>query len=318
MGTFLSELGTKLGDRVLMAVTLPGLLWTACLIAGRRLGWGQALAFGRLSGWIDRETATGQPAGHTLSTIAIGVVGLLVVSSAAGLAAGGIGTSFEWFWSSRGTTPAARWLIRRRHRRWQLASTRLREAVREAMTAREQQTDPHYADSVVLARRHSRLRVSVRRPERPTWIGDRFALAADRAREVNGIDDVDLVWPRLWPRLPDALRTDITAARDAYSDAARLCGWGLLYAVLAFLWWPAALVAVVLLITGCVRGRSTASAFADLLEATLDLHLGDLAEQLGLAADVPADERGAAITNHLRPKPPTALGTRPSAPPPVQ
>jgi hypothetical protein len=41
---------------------------------------------------------------------------------------------------------------------------------------------------------------------------------------------------RLWAALPDPLRGDIIAANDAYTTAARLAGWGLLYTALATAW----------------------------------------------------------------------------------
>ncbi|MFF1925139.1 hypothetical protein ACFVW8_31790 [Streptomyces sp. NPDC058221] len=304
MNTFLGNIGTNIGDRVLRAVTLPGLLWTTCLALGWQLGYAHALSYGRLSSRLKQLTAADQSTGHTLSEAALVLGSLLLVGVAAGLAASGIGTAVEWFWGNQGTSGPIRQLVQRRHKRWEQAASRVRKAVGDAMAARSERADSRPADDRALVLRHRQLRISPREPERPTWIGERFALTADRAREVNGVDDIDLVWPRLWPVLPEALRADITAARDAHADAARLCAWGVMYVPVSVTWWPAVLVVLAVLITGHIRGRSTARAFADLVEAALDLHLGDLAKQLGLelASDRPMDERGAAITKLLRHK----------------
>ena len=49
---------------------------------------------------------------------------------------------------------------------------------------------------------------------------------------------------------PRSARTEITAARQALASAATLTAWAVLYLILAGLWWPAALIAIILAVTG--------------------------------------------------------------------
>jgi uncharacterized RDD family membrane protein YckC len=303
MNTFLGELGTNLSDRILKALTLPGLLWTACLALGWQLSQGDALDFGRISHRLGRYAATGPSnTDHALSATALTLALALLIASAAGLAANGIASAVEWLWGEAGVSGLTHWLVRRRRKRWDQAVKQVRSTVQQAVLARREQADPRAVDDRARAMHHRLVRISPRRPERPTWIGDRFALTVDRARDVNGVDDIDLVWPRLWTFVPEVLRGDITAARDAYAGAARLCGWGLMYVPISVIWWPAAPVVLVLLAAGSVRGRRTATAFADLVETALDLYLDALAKQLQVdyLPGTPRVEQGAEITKRLR------------------
>lgn len=113
--------------------------------------------------------------------------------------------------------------------------------------------------------------------------------------------DLEPAWPRLWALLPETLRADITGARQAYDSAARLAGWAVLYAALAVLWWPGALVAAAVLATAVGRARVAASLLATLVETAVDLHLTDLAERLGVRGgeDTPAGELGRAVARRL-------------------
>jgi hypothetical protein len=76
------------------------------------------------------------------------------------------------------------------------------------------------------------------------------------------------------------MRADLTAAQDAYAGAARLLGWGLVYAVTGAIWWPAVIVGAVVSVGGWWRARGTASIVADLIETAFDLYLVDLSEKL--------------------------------------
>ncbi|MFC7643160.1 hypothetical protein ACFQX6_21680 [Streptosporangium lutulentum] len=142
-------------------------------------------------------------------------------------------------------------------------------------------------------------------PRRPTWIGDRLRAADQR---VHTAYDLDLTgaWPRLWLLVPDAARTELIVARDAYVAAARLVGWALLYLLVAWWWWPALPVALALAVTGWIRARDTVVVLADLIEAIVDLYGRDLATQLGVPASGPLSrETGLAISTTLRKDPET-------------
>ena len=83
------------------------------------------------------------------------------------------------------------------------------------------------------------MRISVERPERPTWTGDRIQAAVLRMDRDHWVD-LAVVWPYLERVIPDRMRSDISDARAAVSRAAALAGWAALYALLTWWWWPAA------------------------------------------------------------------------------
>jgi len=96
------------------------------------------------------------------------------------------------------------------------------------------------------------------------------------------------------------LRADIATAQDAYTSAARLYGWGVLYLALGLRWWPAALIAAATVGVAWAKSRSGTDILADLVETTADLYLS-LARQLGITCDGPlAPDVGETITARLR------------------
>jgi hypothetical protein len=101
--------------------------------------------------------------------------------------------------------------------------------------------------------------------------------------------------------LPDNLRTDLSAAYDAYTASARLVGWALVYAFVGVWWWPSLVIATVTIVTGWIRGRACTAVLAVLIETAVDLHGRTLAIQLGIAGDGPLDsETGYKVTQSLR------------------
>ena len=114
----------------------------------------------------------------------------------------------------------------------------------------------------------------------PTWIGDRLNACHVRIDKAYGLD-LAATWPRLWLTVPEAVRTELGTARDAFAAAARLAAWAVLYLVLGIWWWPAIPIAVIVGVTGVIKGRAAASSLSDLIESAVDLHSADLAAQLG-------------------------------------
>jgi hypothetical protein len=70
-------------------------------------------------------------------------------------------------------------------------------------------------------------------------------------------------------------------ARDAFSSAALLTAWALLYLVLGIWWWPAIPIALITGATALLKARQATGNLADLIEAAVDLHSHDLATALG-------------------------------------
>ncbi|MEV8419340.1 hypothetical protein [Streptomyces niveus] len=308
MPGLLAGIGTWIADRWLQTVVLSGLLWVATLVVAARLGQSHPFDVARLHTWLDEIAAN--RAGDSPAAILLTVAAALLAAGAAGLAAGGLGGLHQRLWGADGTGPSLGWLLRWRRKWWhRWYSERARRAVARAVTAgRDASPDPN--PDPVLARaararaeRALRLRAE-REPHRPTRIGDALHTVAVRVHSRYALD-LDLVWPRLWTVLPDPLRADLSGARAAYNTAARLAGWGVLYAALAVLWWPAALIGAGVLATAVTRARTAAAVLASLVEAAVDLHLTDLADQLAVRPDSEQlTELGQAVGRRLGP--PTA------------
>ncbi|MCX5145214.1 hypothetical protein OHB36_00240 [Streptomyces sp. NBC_00320] len=298
MSTFLTQIGTKLADRWLGAVLLPGLLWIALLAAGLHLGQGRPFAAGRLAQWLDQLAS--RPAAHTSVTAVLAAGAVLLAAAGIGLLAGALGGLVERVWALPADLAPAAWLLRRRQGVWDEATRRLKAAILQAAQPPHPALDPARAAARVRALQRRRDRLGPARPVCPTRIGDRFARTTTRAGAVNGVDDFALVWPRLWTVLPEELRTDIATARSGYASTARLAAWGLLFTLLAAVWWPAALIGPAVLACAVPRSRAAADALAELIESATDLHLGDLAERLGITSLSTAGGAGQAVTARLR------------------
>jgi hypothetical protein len=310
MSGFLAELGTKIADRWVNLLVLPGLLWTAALAAGLRLGQDHPLDVARLRAWLDQ--IAGQPASHDIATVALAAAAILLASATVALAASAVGALLQRLWVVPGDLPPAAWLRRRRQHQWQQATAHLKTAIARAAHPGIHHADPAEAARQARRAQRRRARIGPAQPMRPTRIGDRFHATALRIRDHNGLD-LDLVWPRLWTELPDTLRTDLATAQDAYASAARLAAWGLLYLALTAAWWPAAPISLTILYTAAIRARASAGVLADLIETAADLHVKDLAATLDLPVlDItdPAD-LGWSITQRLRTVPQVVMPAQP-------
>lgn len=276
MNAFLAELGKQLVTRCMATLVLPGTLFAAAVVLARVLGQVHAVDLAALPAWLD--TVTGTPAGGRGAAVLVAVAAFLLGTAAAGLAAQSLGAFVAWTWSLTGSTPLLHRLTSRRRRRWERADAEAAEAERAFL-----------ADTADPARRARARRALARRaaiclvePERPTWTGDRLHAADVRVRHSYGID-LAPVWPRLWLVLPEEARGELTAVQDRCAAAARLAGWGVLYAVLGAFWWPALVIGVATLLTARYRCRLAVAVYAELVEAAVDLYGRELAVRLGLS-----------------------------------
>ncbi|WP_141666156.1 hypothetical protein [Streptomyces hirsutus] len=136
------------------------------------------------------------------------------------------------------------------------------------------------------------------RPERPTWSGDRIhatAVRLDRDAHVNLLT----LWPHLWLMLPEEIRGEIGRARTTLTRAAVLGGWALLYLPLAWWWWPAGPLAATLVVISARRLRTASDTYATLLEASVRLHLTDLADKLRIEEQPMGPPLGSAVMRRL-------------------
>jgi hypothetical protein len=291
-----SELGKRLADRWLSLLVLPGVLYLAVAAAGHILGDQYPFDVELLARKITAEAK--DPVAASSGGQIVLLVVVLVAGAAAGVAAQGIGVIVEraalasgWTqWPASATAVVCRW-VAFRQLRWDRLHRRYADELELALL-------PGPAARQAAAGR--RARISVERPERPTWTGDRIQAAVLRMDRDHRID-LAVVWPYLERVIPDVLRSDISDARAAVSRAAALAGWAVLYALLTWWWWPAAPLALVIAAAGRYRIRAGADAYARLLETAARLHVPALAAQLGIPHTGPLDQDlGAAITQHLQ------------------
>ena len=307
MGGFLDELGKKLADRWFQLLVLPGAFYLAAVVAAHTLGQSRPFDLHRLTTQVIAWAKT--PAATTVGGQVVLLAAALAGATAAGLIAQALGSLIERL------TLAADW------RTWkpplqQLAGKRVDDRQRRWDTqhatysrlywlALDDDRDPVKREERYTAYR-ARTRIAPECPERPTWSGDRInALDVRLKRDLHL--NLPAIWAGLWLTFPGPARTEITTARQALASATTVAAWAVLYALLAGLWWPAALIAVILAVTGWHRTRAGADAYATLLEASARLYARDLARHLGVDHAGSLDQQtGDSLTATLRSEPPPA------------
>ncbi|MFE4606873.1 hypothetical protein ACFRK5_00735 [Streptomyces niveus] len=271
MNPLLLTLGTKLTERWLNLLVLPGALFLGVLTAGTTLGHAHWNDVHRLSESLDELTA--RPVLDRTGTAAVAVAAILLLSAALSLAAQFLGSAVEGFWLREGRFPLGRRLQRRRHAAWQRLDRERTDAIRDPATP------PDEIERLTRARD----RIALTPPTRPTWYGDRLAAAALRVHAAYGID-LAAVWPRLWLILSEPAQRQIESTRTSFAAAARLGAWSLGYLTVAAWWWPAALIAAACATLAHSRARASVEALASLVESAVDVHARDLSTLVGLQA----------------------------------
>ncbi|MGW8451821.1 hypothetical protein ACWGLO_10015 [Streptomyces niveus] len=271
MNPLLLTLGTKLTERWLNLLVLPGALFLGVLAAGTTLGHAHWNNVHRLSESLDELTA--RPVLDRTGTAAVAVAAILLLSAALSLAAQFLGSAVEGFWLRESRFPLGRRLQRRRHTAWQRLDRERTDAIRDPATP------PDGIERLTRARD----RIALTPPTRPTWYGDRLAAAALRVHAAYGID-LAAVWPRLWLILSEPAQRQIESTRTSFATAARLGAWSLGYLTVAAWWWPAALIAAACAALAHSRARASVEALASLVESAVDVHARDLSTRVGLQA----------------------------------
>ena len=281
---FLGEIGSKLADRWAASLVVPGLLYLAAVTAASVLGQGHALSYLDVSRTITRWA--GSPALKSVGGTALVAAAVLAGSVATGLLAGVGGRLAEIGWTLPGRRAPARWLAAWRRKR--------------SRAAKEIADNPGSTPAQVRLAIARADRICLIEASRPTWIGDRLRACRVRIEQIYGID-LDTSWPRLWLIFPDNVRVELSTARGAFSAAARLFAWAVLYMLLGIWWWPAVLIALITGATAMVRARLATSDLADLIEASVDLYTRTLAAQLDEPAAGPLTRAaGRALTARMR------------------
>ncbi|MFG2045488.1 hypothetical protein [Dactylosporangium sp. NPDC048998] len=137
----------------------------------------------------------------------------------------------------------------------------------------------------------------------PTRVGNVLRAAETRPIDKYGLDPV-VAWPHLWLVFPEPTRQELTAARRSLDLSVAAAVWGVLFVAFAPLaWWaaPAGLAVAAAAGWGWVPAR--AAAYADLVEASVDLHRPALYASLRWPPPRHPDherEQGRLLTTYLR------------------
>ena len=295
MTPLLGQLGTRLLDRWIALLVVPGSLFVGAAVVGVALGQRDALDVDRLIAWAGRRSQAplwSHPAGFVLT-----LAGFALAAAGVGLAAQLLGAGQLVWWLGSWPAPLRGWSARRvnlRRERWNRLQNQFADL---ATTADDPRPD---LDGIAAALADRRNRMATAEPRRPTWIGDQLAAVETRVRNAYGLDLVS-GWPRLWLLLPADPRAEIRAARGQLDGSSVLAAWGLLYVVLGVFWWPAALVGGLTWVVGWRSARQAMRTYAELIESVVDLHGALLARALGI--DCPAElttAAGRAVTRRTR------------------
>ena len=196
MTGFLAEVGSKLADRWVALLAVPGLVYlTVATIAGT-LGQTRSLDYVALGEQITRwaQSPTVRSSGFTVIIVAAIVAG----SCMAGFIASILGELTEILWTAPGRRLPARWLSASRQKR--------------SANAKKVADDPAATPQQVARAIAEADRICLVEASRPTWIGDRLRACGVRAQTAYGID-LAVAWPRLWLLLPPTVREEIGAVR---------------------------------------------------------------------------------------------------------
>ena len=284
MTGFLGEIGQKLADRWAALLAIPGLLYLAAITAAVVLGQRHAVSYPALSRKITIWAAS--PVLKSAGGAVLIVAAILAGSVIAGLVTAAGGRYIEILWAMPGRRPPARWLAD-----WRRKRSRDAKAIADNPDA----TPAQVRKAITQADRICLVEAGC-----PTWTGDRLRACHVRIRRTYGLD-LTAAWPRLWLVIPDAARGELGAARDAFSAAARLTAWAILYLALAIWWWPAIPIALVTGTTAIIKGRLATGNLADLIESAVDLHGRELATQLGERTPGPVTPAmGSRLTTRMR------------------
>ncbi|SDJ32961.1 hypothetical protein SAMN05421874_101458 [Nonomuraea maritima] len=290
MTGFLAELGKKVAERWVALLVLPGLVFTAvaaaALVLGQRDWADTALLWRRL---LALTAAAGAQQDGPLRTVVV-LVGLLVAATAGAFVARALGRPVEHLLSGRWpffARRAARALTERRRGKWR----RLDREYRDALDGGDHPRLGELAEA--------RNAVALTEPRCPTWIGDRLHAPARRTSKQYGLD-LTAAWPRLWLLLPDSAREPLTESRRRLDEATVLGGWAVLYAALGVVWWPSAVIGLVVGLVAWRRSRDAAEVYAELVEATVDVYLHELLERFDDETRPVRPARGKTVSERFR------------------
>ena len=114
----------------------------------------------------------------------------------------------------------------------------------------------------------------------PTRLGNILCARERSPQRKYGLDAL-ICWPRLWPLLPETVRTDLTGARFSLDRMVEFFFWGLLFLLWAPLTlWAVPIGALWMALAYGMAGQA-AMTYGELLEAAFDLHRLSLYDAIG-------------------------------------
>jgi hypothetical protein len=268
---FWKAVGGKLADRF-AAVAAPALVFWLGVLAAGTLRQGGLAAMARQLRWLNRQGAGLQVA--ILLAVLLAMAGSAIV---VGELATPVLRLLEGYWP--------RWADPLRLRLTRLLAERAAAeapAWQKAYERVEPRADPTAEDLIIYARLERRRRCRPSSPGYflPTPIGNILRAAERRPCDKYGLDAV-VLWPRLWPALPENLRSDLLAARTNLDRAVIAGVWGVLFcAFVPFTFWvvPVGLGVAAIAVIAILPGR--ARAFGELMETAFDQYRTALYTQL--------------------------------------
>lgn len=256
MGLLL-ELQKRIPDRWLLRRLLPATLFVVIAVVGAgQLGWRHwgdvTLARQRVAEVAQLNGGESSADAAVLLLIAVAAVGCaLAVPLAADAIAALVSGAWPWWMTPLGHRVTA-WRVHR----WASPEDIAREAVRA------QDQGKHFRAAHLNARR---ARSAPLAPITPTWSGDRFRSTETLVKEQTGAD-IATTWTKLLLVIPDAARTALSDARDAYDAACEALAWSVAFTLLGAWWWPAAPVGLAVLLGSWRQLRRSTTALSHTTE----------------------------------------------------
>jgi hypothetical protein len=259
---FWSSLGSTLTQRWVSGAGPAVVFWVGGILAWMlsRGGW---VALDQPATWLAARPAPVQ--------LAIIILGLLAATASALVVERTTLPVLRllqgyWNWPLSGLRERLRARVERRASRHQRRWEELAPAVQE-----QRANSAQIAEFERLEEMLRRLPVSANQ-YLPTRLGNILHAAERRPTEKYGLDAV-VVWPQLWLCLPAVTQQELANARLALDRAVAAVIWGALF-VLFTLFTPWAIVVSVgvVSISWAFWLPQRATAFADLIEATFDVH----------------------------------------------
>ncbi len=261
----LVELQKRIPDGWFLRRLLPAALFVVvATVCGGQLGqrhWSDlGLARERIAGAL---RVTGGTSTHALASLVLYAVAVVASAFAVPVVARAVGAlaSGAWPWW---LMPLGRRLTVWRQRRWAHPEEIGKEAVRARAAGRALRADRLDA---------RRARTAATRPGSPTWSGDRLRATETQVLAETGLD-IGSEWPRLLLAVPDASRTALSDARDAYDAACEALAWSAALILLGPWWWPAAAVGAVLWLHSWQSLRAAVRALCRTTEAVFAAQYG--------------------------------------------